>query len=98
MRKLLFLLTLATALSGQQGGPPPAQPPAAGGTPAIDTDRVLKQVDDLMWHFKLGDIAEIDKVEYTSAPPARIQNPKAPGAGNPLIIRAYTFIPKNLDR
>ena len=51
-----------------------------------------------MWHVKLGDIAEVDKVEYTSLPPARIPNPKAPGAGNPLIIRAYTFIPKNLDR
>jgi dipeptidyl aminopeptidase/acylaminoacyl peptidase len=61
-------------------------------------DVVLKEVDDLMWHIKLGDIAEVDKVEYTSLPPARIPNPRAPGAGNPLIIRAYTFIPKNLDR
>ena len=25
-------------------------------------------------------------------------NPSAPGAANPLIIRAYTFIPKKLDR
>lgn len=61
-------------------------------------DEVLKRVDDLMWHFDLGDIAEIDKIEYTSLPPVRIANPRAPGAGNPLIIRAYTFIPKNLDR
>jgi len=40
----------------------------------------------------------VDKSEYTSLPPARIRNPKAPGANNPLIIRAYTFIPKTLDR
>ena len=59
---------------------------------------MLKRVDDLMWHVMLDDIAQVDKVEYTSLPPARIGNPRAPGAGNPLIIRAYTFIPKNLDR
>ncbi len=51
-----------------------------------------------MWHIELGDIADVDKVEYTSLPAVHIGNPRAPGAGNPLIIRAYTFIPKNLDR
>ena len=51
-----------------------------------------------MWHVMLDDIAHVDKVEYTSLPPARPGNPRAPGATNPLIIRAYTFIPKNLDR
>ena len=58
----------------------------------------MKHIDDLMWHMLLGDIAEIDKVEYTSLPLTRIPNRTAPGAGNPLIIRAYTFIPKNLDK
>lgn len=51
-----------------------------------------------MWYQKLGDIAEIDKVRYTSLPPARIPNRTAPGAGNPVIIHAYTFIPKRLDK
>jgi len=64
----------------------------------MDLDRVMKQVDDLMWRMELSDIAVVDQVEYTSVPPAHIPNPKAPGAGNPLIIRAYTFIPRNLDR
>ena len=68
------------------------------GAPNYAEDALMKHVDDLMWHVLLGDIAEVDKVEYTSLPPTRIPNPKAPGAGNPLIIRAYTFIPKNLDR
>jgi len=58
----------------------------------------MKHVDDLMWQVKLGDIAEVDQVEYTSLPPVHIANPKAPGAANPLIIRANTFIPKNLDK
>jgi dienelactone hydrolase len=51
-----------------------------------------------MWQTKLGDIADVDKVEYTSLPPHHAANPNAPGATNPLIIHAYTFIPKKLDR
>ncbi len=61
-------------------------------------DQVLKRADDVLWFTRLANIADVDKVEYTSAPPAHIANPKAPGATNPLIIHAYTFIPKNLDR
>jgi len=60
--------------------------------------QLLKAIDDLMWHLKLGDIAEVDKVHYTSQPARYQPNPTAPGAGNPLIIPAYTFIPKALDR
>ncbi len=62
------------------------------------TDQVLKVVDDIEWRLKLGDIAEVEKIVYTSVPAARTPNPAAPGAGNPLIISAYTFIPKKLDR
>ena len=51
-----------------------------------------------MWTLKLSDIADVDKSEFTSLPPARPVNPKAPGATNPLIIRAYTFIPKKIDK
>ena len=55
-------------------------------------------MDDLEWRLKLSDIAEVDKIAYDSLPPAHVPNRTAPGAGNPLIIRAYTFIPKKLDR
>src|SRR5258707_5160297 len=106
MRILLFLLVLALQLLAQPAAAPqtPAAPAAApapaqaGVPPNTGNDEVLKRVDDLMWHLSLGDIAIVDKIEYTSLPPARIPNPKAPGATNPLIVRAYTFIPKNLDR
>jgi dipeptidyl aminopeptidase/acylaminoacyl peptidase len=46
----------------------------------------------------LSDAAEVDDVTYTSLPPRYNPNPTAQGAGNPLIIHALTFIPKNLDR
>ena len=92
-----ILLAVAVSMWAQQ---PPAPTPAANPAPAADSrlDQIQKEVDDLMWNLKLADIAEVDKVEYTSLPPTHIANAKAPGATNPLIIRAYTFIPKNLDR
>lgn len=76
------------------------QPPGRPGASEEDHrhSQLLKAIDDLMWHIKLGDIAEVDKVRYTSLSPRRQPNPTAQGAGNPLIIPAYTFIPKTLDR
>jgi dipeptidyl aminopeptidase/acylaminoacyl peptidase len=59
--------------------------------------RLNKQIDDLMFYQQLGDIAEIDKVKYTGPPPAKTPNPTGQGAGNPMIINAYTFIPKKLS-
>ncbi len=56
-----------------------------------------KQIDDLMWYQKLGDIAEIDKVTYIGPPPANLLAQPPQDRGNPLKIRAYTFIPKTAD-
>ncbi len=50
------------------------------------------------WYAQLSDIAEVNEIRYTSAPPHKPRNPTAPGAKNPLIIHAMTFVPKNLDR
>lgn len=58
-------------------------------------DVLAKKVDDLMWQFAVGDLAKIDKVRLTSKP-GRTDNPTGHGAGNPLIIYAYTFVPKSL--
>jgi len=94
------ILVLALVLLGTPTAVRSQQPPASPGAPEEDHrhSQLLKAIDDLMWHLKLGDIAEVDKVRYTSLPPRRQPNPTAQGAGNPLIIPAYTFIPKNLDR
>src|SRR5262249_30049592 len=87
MAKIVLIPFIALPLFAQTAAPgqPPAQPPAqapAAQQPNAGNDEVLKRVDDLMWHLSLGDIAAIDKIEYTSLPPARIPNPKAPGATN----------------
>jgi dipeptidyl aminopeptidase/acylaminoacyl peptidase len=59
----------------------------------IDSD-LTKKVDDLMLFRRLEDIAEVDKVRYTGPPPRVIKNPTGQGAGNPVILRAYTFFPR----
>jgi dipeptidyl aminopeptidase/acylaminoacyl peptidase len=55
-----------------------------------------KAVDDVMWHLALSDIADVDKVVIASSKPIRMQNSTGQGAGNPLLIYAYTFTPKKL--
>src|SRR4051794_20000330 len=43
---------------------------------------------------RLADVAVVDMVRYTGPPPRVIRDPKAPGAKNPVIIPAYTFLPR----
>lgn len=95
MRWFVLFLSAAGFAVAQQ---PTMPAPAATEQRDFRSDQVLKAVDDLMWHLKLGDIADVDKVRYTSLPATREANPTGQGAGNPLIVPAYTFIPKKLDR
>jgi dipeptidyl aminopeptidase/acylaminoacyl peptidase len=91
--------TPALGGGGRGGAAANATPAAAGAGQQVNpNDTVLKALDDIMWVQKLSDIADVDKVAYTSLPPTHIPNRTAPGAGNPVIIRAYTFIPKKMDR
>src|SRR5713101_6467348 len=59
----------------------------------VESD-LTKKVDDLMLFRRLEDVAEVDKVRYTGPPPRVIKNPTGQGAGNPVILRAYTFLPR----
>jgi dipeptidyl aminopeptidase/acylaminoacyl peptidase len=63
-----------------------------------ELDVVNRRIDDIMFFHRLGDIADIDIVSFTGPPPRYEPNPTAQGAGNPLRLSAYVFIPKNLDR
>jgi dipeptidyl aminopeptidase/acylaminoacyl peptidase len=60
-------------------------------------DMVLKEVDDVLWYNRVGDVAEIGKHRLTGPPSQHIPNPTAQGAGNPVVFHAYTFTPKDLD-
>lgn len=61
-------------------------------------DVLEKMTDDLLWYHKVGDVAEIDKIYIVGPPPAKVKNPNAKGARNPLKFWTYVFIPKKLDR
>ena len=57
-----------------------------------------RQVDDLMFFQRLGEVTEIDKVRLTGPALRHQPNPTGQGADNPFRFEAYVFIPKDLDR
>jgi dipeptidyl aminopeptidase/acylaminoacyl peptidase len=63
-----------------------------------DIDVLSRQIDDIMFFQRLGDIADIDIVRLTGPALRYEPNPTAQGAGNPFRFYAYVFIPKDLDR
>ena len=60
-------------------------------------DRIEKQLEDLLWYQKVGDVAYIDKVYITGPPNPHFKNPTAMGVNNPVKFWCYVFIPKNID-
>jgi dipeptidyl aminopeptidase/acylaminoacyl peptidase len=61
-------------------------------------DELEKAVDDVLWYNKVGDVASIDKVFIVGPPPAKVKNPTAMGAKNPVKFWCYVFIPQKIDR
>jgi dipeptidyl aminopeptidase/acylaminoacyl peptidase len=57
-------------------------------------ESLTRKLDEQMLFHRLEDLAEVDKVRYTGPPPRVIKNPTGQGAGNPVIVPAYTFVPK----
>lgn len=60
-------------------------------------DVLEKMIDDNLWYQRLGDYAYIDKVFLTGPPLAKEKNPTGQGAGNPVKLWSYIFIPRNID-
>jgi dipeptidyl aminopeptidase/acylaminoacyl peptidase len=55
---------------------------------------LTRSVDEQALFHRVEDLAEVDKVRYTGPPPRVIKNPTAQGAGNPVVVSAYTFLPR----
>lgn len=95
---LLVLTVSAQAQERGQNAPPPD--PVQQRLHALEErlttleQTLAKDIDDLMWFQRMGDIAVVDKIKYTGPPPRVIPNPTGQGAGNPVIISAFTFVPK----
>ena len=60
--------------------------------------KLEKRVNDLVWFQRLGNIAELDKIRYAGPPPRVTNNPTGQGAGNDIIVSAYTFLPKRFAK
>jgi dipeptidyl aminopeptidase/acylaminoacyl peptidase len=64
------------------------------------TDRsfedVERQIDDVLWFHKLGDVANIQMYRIASSKPRRETNPTDANAGNVLVLPVYVFSPKNV--
>ena len=91
------LITLGAALAQQPKVAPPANDDelATLGRSLGFTEQLLaRKIDEQMLFQGLADVAQCDRVRYTGPPPRVAKNPTAPGAKNPVIIPAYTFLPK----
>jgi dipeptidyl aminopeptidase/acylaminoacyl peptidase len=105
----LVCVAFCSAVQAQRGGAPATATPATPAAPAAGeageaaardqgSDTLIKAIEVQKWYAQLGDIAEVNEIRYTSAPRHKPPNPTGPGAKNPMIIHAMTFVPKNIDK
>ncbi|MGZ7238420.1 hypothetical protein ACXWO6_09395, partial [Streptococcus pyogenes] len=60
-------------------------------------DQILKNIDDVLWFNRVGDVAFVDKVRLTSTPRWKLRTKDDRFAGNKLHFYSYVFIPKNVN-
>ena len=93
---LAALTTSALAQSPAPPAPDPVQQRLQSIEESLGTmqQKLAKDISDLMWYRKMDDVAVVDKVRYPGPPPRVTNNPTGQGAGNPVIVTAYTFMPR----
>jgi dipeptidyl aminopeptidase/acylaminoacyl peptidase len=57
--------------------------------------RLSRQMNELLWMQRLGEVAIIDKVRFTGPPPRTIDNPTPPAGSNEVLVSALTFLPRH---
>jgi dipeptidyl aminopeptidase/acylaminoacyl peptidase len=95
----ISLLTVAAARPQQPAARAPADPVqqrlhALAESLRFAEESLARKVDEQALFRRLDDLAEVDKVRFTGPAPRVIKNPTGQGAGNPVILTAYTFLPK----
>ena len=101
MRPFTVAITLLL-LTGAASAQTPDAPASARALERHDrsTDRsfddVERHIDDALWYFKLGDVADIQMYRIASSKPRREESKTSANAGNPLVIPVYVFAPKNI--
>src|SRR5262245_4795401 len=67
---------------------------ALGRSLSFAEQHLARKIDEQILFQALAEVAQVEKVRYTGPPPRVVKNPTAPGAKNPVIIPAYTFLPR----
>jgi len=104
MSRALILVTsflIATTLSAGQSDEPGddlserlASLEAADQSFGHRFDELAKQIDDLLWFERVGDVAVVEKVRIYGPPRWKEPNPTGIGAGNHVKFYAYLFTPR----
>lgn len=94
-RAFALLVFFATSLTAQQADLAKSLASHQTRTSRAFED-TQRYVDDALWYFRLGDVADINKYEITSSKPRREENATSMSAGNPIIFPVYVFAPKGL--
>ena len=102
LRAACVVALAVTAPSDGRSQPRKADPPPAADDERANLGQALgfteqllaRKIDEQMLFQALSEIAVVDKVRYTGPPPRQLKNPTAPGAKNPVVVPAYTFLPK----
>ena len=54
-----------------------------------------RELNELLWFQRLGELAFVDKIRYPGPPPNLTNGTAAPPGSNEVIVSAMTFIPRN---
>jgi dipeptidyl aminopeptidase/acylaminoacyl peptidase len=57
-------------------------------------EALTRRLDEQTIFHRLEDLAQVDKVRFTGPPPRVVKNPTGQGAGNPVILSAYSLMPR----
>jgi len=96
----IFAIVVASVASIALAQQRPSDAPADSPSPRIEQslghieDALARKLDEQMMFQRLSEWAVMDRVRYTGPPPRNPKNPTAPGAKNPVIVPAYTMLPK----
>ncbi len=60
--------------------------------------KLSRQLNELLWFQRLGDVARMDKIRFTGPPPPDTNGISPPSGSNDVIISAMTFMPREHPR
>ena len=98
MKWLLFILCGSLAVHGAETNQLFVQVTTlTEGLGHLDA-KLSRQMNELLWFQRLGDVARMDKVRFTGPPPRGTNVSAPPRGSNEVIVSALTFLPRKRMR